>query len=428
MKHTLYILFSILLFTGCTSDRESLSDLIIEEQVVVREIEIDSISFILENSASMKGYIEATGKNKLSSIFRGLESGFLNSKKDFFVANQIVSIKPNLPKEIGDYSKLKDDWSNKSDHELILKHSIKKVSGNNCVVLFTDGIYSIDGQDLEYVSSEIKKAYYKALSKNEVEVLIYKFLVPFSGTYYSEAKDCKSNNFLYNGTRPIYMFVFGKPKVIKKFQEEPDTKRIVKEFNPLSTRFFLTKNYNSKYKVLKKEVIGTLVSGKYGTGGRQGKAGNIVSEAHKSNSDVFQFAFAIDFSEIGLTNEYIENLENYNISSGDYDISQIIPLSELDNKVKLKIQETYQKDNFSHVFVLNSKNDAKTYFGELKIDMKNNATDLSNEINSDCSPEDIDSLNTITFSSLMEGIKRSYENINQGKLLTELIFNIKIDD
>lgn len=426
MKFYLYILVLLGFISSCSSDRKSLDDLTQEEdkeiESVSAPIEIDSMIFIMENSVSMKGYIDCK-QSTLRSIFFELTTGFSSAEKTYYVANQVVSENSKLPNLIENYNKIKDEKSNKSNHEVILKHSIKSVSESNCVVLFTDGIYSMDGNGLDYVSSHIKKAYSEALSKNEVEVLIYKFIVPFSGKYYCESPECKSKKYFYKGKRPIYMFVFGKPEIIKRFQDEPDQKRVVKDFSPTFTRFFLTKENNSEYKVLKPGLLRKYVSGSYGTGGRSGRKEKTISEADKNGKESFQFAFAVDFSDIGLNNDYIENKSNYEISKGNFTIDNIISLNDIDESKADRIRKYLKSDAYTH-FIIASSIEGMDYFGNLKIGLKNIPNILSDDVENDCIKKELDSLNTITFSHLVDGIRKSYENINDEKLLAVLNFTI----
>ena len=439
----LILAFTVFCLNACVDDSENIDDLLQDEKIDSLVIEdnsrLDTLSIIMENSASMRGYFQGKGEKSIRSVFIDLESSFINVEKEFFVANQVVSKKKNLLEIMGKgnlskiYTGLKDGKSTKSDHELILKNCIKQVNDGKSVMLFTDGIYSMDGKSLDYVTGQIKKAYSLALNDNEVEVLIYKFTLPFEGTYYCEATSCsKSKNFNYDGKRPLYLFVFGKPNQINSIRKNKGFERIEKEYKPIYTRFFLTKSYSSSYSVLKPSFFRGLVSGDYGCGNRedriQGLMSHTVSEATKNGGKTFQFAFAANFSDLLLDEAYFLTKENYLIEGVDYQIDSVFSFEDLEITKKNQIVKLFKKtDHKKYVFIVSSKEGAKSFTGNLKIGLKNIPSSLSKRVDSDCSESEIDSLNTITFSSLLKGISESYENLNDNKLLVELNFKIKIN-
>lgn len=437
------LLFTLTLFNSCggndkkdPSPKNGKIEQSDSTEVVYDNSTLDSLSIIMENTASMDGYMNQSPG--LSNIFKAVIKN-INVKQEFFVANTNLHQNEKLEDAItglksSDWSENKGLKANHSDSRKVLEESIKKVTDNNAVIFFTDGIYSMAESEGALNITDIEGYVYRviahAIEENEIEIEIYKFILPFNGYYFSGKPECIDiKTKIKNGKRPIYMFLFGKHKQLKEINNNSSFKKYaVLKYKGISTKFFITKSYETVYTVIERKTIGDqLRTGNYKFGKTTDKKDkralfHKIYSAQKIDK-TFQFYTAVDFSSIGLNSDYIQNKNNYNIVESNYKIDTIISISDYSLDLQDKIKKLHPGTKFSHIIKLTSSV-GKKISGDVTINLENTPAILSKKTLTDCSITTKDSLNTITFPEVMRGIKQAYDDKNKSKPLATIKINI----
>ena len=418
MKKILSLLFIItIIFLGCGARKSEL----VESQNSSPVVKLKKVTFYLENSESMFGYVN--GDNEYIKVISEL-----SSKSDFIsdgVSKEFVLINGKRPLsviELGDVSANLNsvltiagfNKGNTYSSELneMLKLAMQNSGNDKLSVFISDGIFDINktqgiSQYLTIESGVTKANFINRLnSSSSFETLLIKLNSMFNGTYYFASQ---SKKMAIKQTRPYYIWVFGDARLVNKYFSED----------------YINKNLKGRTDYLRFMKLGApLLASRIVKGiNRKGDFDierdnpNSIEDASKDQTGKFSFSFAVDFNGLPFSEVYLTDKKNYQIDNANYEINTIQKVNEkhksfLPGKNKL---------NASHIITLNCKTN-KTHIGLINFKLKYN---LPNWINSNLKVETVDSPLTFGFDKLTSGISDAYNVYNQNKSLAEFKFQIK---
>ncbi|WP_417197580.1 hypothetical protein [Bizionia sp.] len=390
-----------------------------------------SVNFYFENSASMNGYLNGKYfKQVMHRIYGNLNTYTVNP---FFVNTKEYPQVDILNKI--DNSNIKVGDIGNSDHQFIFSNAIENAINNNLSIVITDGIYSVKDGDVDIVSIDIENAFKNALSRNEIETVVFKLSSEFKGTYYSETCEPGKKAININQYRPYYVLLFGNSNSIDKALKDITIIDELEGFEK-QARFFLTKNLKANYTIL------TTGEEKHGQFKASKRGSDIIEEIEDvekfeksgfggtpKSENYLQFGIAIDYSSINLPNTYKEDIENYWVDDQlGYTVTEIINVSDMDKSSRTfrEVQRINDKNktNFTHVIKVKAD---KSLYGNLKIQLQNNLPSWIEITGTDNDCNIIDDIShTFVFDQLMFGISKGYQKINNNSQYLEINLKIKV--
>lgn len=384
------------------------------------------VHFYYENSHSMDGYVQS-GSDFNNNVYRLL----LEFKREYqlkgYFINDTVYPQNDLTGRFADLN-LETEGMSKSNHQYIYDRAIRTSGGNKMSVVVTDGIYSIEGRDLEMVSLDIENAFYSSLKRRDLDMAVLKFESSFTGKYYSEK--CKQKvQHLKTVTRPYYVMLFAEKSVLDQVLEEhfDFSHSGLSGFVDIA-RFFRYDSENADFTLLQ--------DGEEKVGRFDGVGNNFTYEAIQVNrkgnlatgEKGIQLALAADFSNLSVPDSYILDVNNYVIEGGDYKLIEVKELSELSNSsISMSeirdIQYAARNFQFTHMLVMRGEKDL---FSTVQVKLANNMPNwiTYSSIESDCNIEN-QTDKTITFLELMKGVNNAYIQVNNRAHFVSLEFEVK---
>ena len=418
--HSNGILFLLVVFLliSCVSDRKK-GDKPKSSSKDISNKEIpqtfNTINFYFENSGSMNGYLDGTNFKKTMHEIIDDNNPNLNP---YFVNTKEYATSDLLSKI--DTKNIGTKGTGSSDHQFIFTNAIKNAIGNNLSIVVTDGIYSTPTGNVDVVEVDIKKAFIPALKENAIETVVLKMSSHYKGTYYTES-NC--DNVTIDQERPYYILLFGNKETIDNALKNIV---IIKDLPGFKEQagFFLTDSLKVDYTVL------TQGEEKKGSFRRIGYGKGLVkeiedAERYESKSGRYlQFAIAVDYSKLSITDSYLMDNNNYKIDEETgYEVIKIKLVSELINSSLTKREiEKNKMYNPTHIIVVKAKT---KILGNLKIEVENNFPDwiIKTGTVDDCEVNE-NSYQTYAFDKLMIGISKAYKKINIKDEYFEI--NVKI--
>lgn len=139
----------------------------------------------------------------------------------------------------------------------------------------------------------------------------------------------------------------------------------------------------------------------------------LVDVVNDRNGQGFQFSFAVDFTSLPYTESYLQTKDNYS-KNGNYNVTSV-------TKIEKKIYEVTSFDP-SHLITVST---TKSPYCELEISLKNVVPDWITKTHTDDESNiAIDTTQTFGFMSLTNAISEAYSYKNEGKNITNFIFEI----
>ncbi len=418
MKKILPFLFLITaMLLGCG---ERKSELVESQKNSVPGVKLQKVTFYLENSESMFGYV-----NGLTEYVQVISE--LSSKSDFIsngIQKEYVLINGKSPlsvNSLGDISSKLNSFltpagynkGNTSSSELneMLKLAMQNAGNGKISVFISDGIFDINqkAQFLKFLTLEsvvTKGNFINKLSKSSsFQTLLIKLNSQFDGKYFFASQNRVQK---INQKRPYYIWVFGDSHLVNQYLSE----RFINESLVGRTdylRFIKLGLSNVQYGITK--VINQ--KGKFDVHRNNPHS---IENAEKDPTGNFSFSFAVDLSSIPFSESYFTNKSNYSLSN-NYQISSIQRIRP-QQKAFLPIINNF---NPTHVITLICKPQT-SHLGGINLQLK---YVLPNWINkSSPTPEVVDSSSTFGFDKLTSGIAEAYNVHNQNKNLAEFKFQI----
>lgn len=310
-----------------------------------------SVHVLIENSASMDGYVNHTTdfEASLFAIFSGLKTiqniisvdyGFIDSSiGNMHRLENINQIKELTDKLEPDFLKNQSENRSSSDIAQVINLSTQKQKSvkNDVVVLLSDFIFSPPNKDnaSNYLSTQ--RAYIQGIISNKINenngdfaMWIVKLSSKFHGTYF----DKNNTPHKINTQRPYYVWFFGNKNQIQQLSKSLNIQSLP---NYQEDVIFIHNNNSEQFKF---SVLTTTLMGSNPTASfdiENALKDNIISNAKtiKENDDYkFDFEVAIDLNDAFNINkpEYYLDVGNYTTNSELFQVTHIRNAQPSDRK------------------------------------------------------------------------------------------------
>lgn len=425
MKLSYFVLILILFSIGCTNRKDRISASDSEEGSTDKKVEtsvpkpkqqnmkISKAVFYLENSGSMFGYVK--GFTEYVDVVSGLayHNKFSEQKtpRQFYFVNGGENLKiTNIgtdPSDLNDKLNLNGyncGDPSKSNLNSMFQLALAKAKQDTICILISDGIYDLGKPQapmnaLSTEGNETKEKFINRLSDGDLETIIIKLNSHFDGNYFPVT----GGSVKLSQDRPYYVFIFGDTKLLNKYFSDEYIKSL-KGYSDIA-RFLKWNEFSIPYQITNKEKKGNFRF--------DNKNKNKLIRANPVH-DNFQFAFAVDFSELPFSNDFCLSQNNYKCNIDNYIVDDIVSLNE--DKIPgidfdathlitlLSNGNPYGKISLS----LNYRN--PSWIQETNIDEENGIVD--------------DTAHTFGFKFLTEAITEAYDYKNETKTIVDFNFEI----
>jgi len=323
-----------------------------------------TISVYIENSASMSGYVNGSTqfKDALRELLVMLKYEYEESNiKVYFINSEIypTNIKcklEDLPSNLNINTISVGNTSSSNLNE-VFKQVLSKTSKTNISILFSDCIYSINGENTEELLEESKtltKGVFLSKSKENIQLntTIIKLNSLFNGEYWDKSNRAIS---IPNKLRPYYICIIGENELMNDFNAKIifdddkikgyENKSIITSTDYSKGKYFtvLTSTYtNGRFKPIKQ------ISNSNYVGGIE----NV--KVNSRSNELFSFAIALDLNDIPVEYAYITDTSNYKITNGNFTIDRI----EKIEKKNIEAQDwlRIQNSGATHLVLLKANN------------------------------------------------------------------------
>lgn len=398
-------IFALLLFSACnknSSNRNNLTkDIDTAAVIVPKKIQIQKVTFYLENSASMFGYVNGHTEyvNVITELARKAIFAQENTAREFYfinggeeiqitpIGNEASSLENRLNPSGFNVGMIKESNLNK-----MFQIALNKAVGDSISILISDGIYDVGDSnpitEIELKSRETRSKFIERLSAVDFQTILIKLNSSFKGDYYfTSIKGIEK----LDQKRPYYIWIFGKSELLNKyFPEEYITKKL--KGYKADIRFLKFDQNNIQY-----QPISTNSIGRFRFDHRDHhKLTNAQTDRHDLG---FAFSIAVDFSSLPFSDSYYASIDNYEISNN----FKIISIEE-------NVEDIFEVIDFKPTHILNVHTDGSPY-GNLEINLKNVIPSWIEASNiDDDSNIRGDTLHTIGFKYLSAGITEAYQH------------------
>lgn len=424
MKRNLLFALIALSLVGCGNGKRARQDNNISSDSIAKPINVvpinPNINVYIENSGSMDGYIN--GNTEFKGAIRDLlvllkhYYGNANNIKVHFINSQIRET--DTEADLAMFSQnINAQWSaegeNRSSSNLnnIFKQILEKTDSSSISILFSDCIYSIDGQDAEGLLSDqkslTKDAFLSHWRANSIALAttIVKMKSKFTGTYYD--KNNKKTT-LSELQRPYYICIIAGKNVIDDFNnkiplqqgsiEGFDNKYIISSDAAADSIYYsiLLSSYNEgRFKPQRNRNSGNYIHG--------------IEDIKLNNrsGQPFAFAVAVDMKNVPVENDYLLNPYNYVLSNQNFIVKEIVKVDQ--EKINPSDWVKISNENPTHIIVLEATG---TAFNNITIALKKQAPqwiEQSNIIDDSNILENLDK--TFGIKYLIRGIAEAYETL-----------------
>jgi len=374
-----------------------------------------SVVFLLENSASIFGYVSRESEYKETIIELSENPELIKDgvAKEFFLINggeklnfiPIGSTREALENNLNEKGFKRGEYT-KSNINGMFQFALQKANKDTIVVLVSDGIYDMEkGKEqlgeLKRLSKITRSVFLERLQKDPFQTLIIKLVSEFDGFYYP----VKGGAVRLNQKRPYYIWIFGDDHVLNKYFPEDYLKKLAGFEN--FTRLRILGNDSVPYETIRYDKN----IGRFRTH-RENR--NQLSEVEKRNG-TFQFSFAVDYSGLPYNREFLSDKNNYEVSNSNYEMVSIEPANE--NRIKDKLP-------FAPTDIITVRT-TKDPYGDLEVKLKYHVPRWIEETHTD-DDADIkgDSEHTVGIKYLLGGITEAYEEQNKEKSIAKFDFKI----
>jgi len=390
---------------------------------------VRNVSFFLENSGSMNGYLNYNSefKDVVNQITRSIELD--NSIETFYINTEVYPSN----KSLDDFLKTLNAQGIKgygkqttSDLNLMFSKAIERAKASGISILISDGIYSLEKvNEMEQLKGILKReklatrnALIRAIRGTDFQTHIIKLESKFKGRYYT----VDGNNFnINNEIRPYYVWIFGDGKEVQEILSIIKSRGLPGYQN--SANFFIVPDKGLEYSILPNGP------GKIGTFSRSDYETKVIHEIQDTDpargEDSFGFNLMIDLDTwLPIDSEFLSDLDNYEVVSpqNSYSITRIEQADQFDSRTKTALK-SLNLGSFKPSHNLYLKCEGRKRLGEIQINLKyvtprwieSSSTFSDNEYNT----------KTMGFQILMEAFTEAYEVLNDTKYLATT--NLKID-
>lgn len=393
---------------------------------------LNGVNFYLENSGSMPPYTNGNSDftHALVKLLRDIELLPLDTIQIYAANTEIHPLKQGLSEftrflttdgipSIGE--------TGSSDLNLIFENILERHNNDEISILVTDAIYSVEGtpeqliQNLETEAYKTRNSFIKALEKKNLGTLCLQLVSNYNGYYYPAI----GGRLKINQERPYYIWIFGKSEILGEFSDKADV------FNlPGYKDYFISLKSTEKdtpYSIVHDE-IGKIGNFKYAKSYPSKEIEDAERSSRPESKGEFGFTVAADFSSIPFPSKHFTDLNNYQLSTDDYELYNVLSINDdnLNEKQRVKIEEIESEIgeiNFTHILFF--KTDTK-YLQTFEISLNNEIPKWISEVGID-NDSDIEgnTHQTFGFDKLSSGIISAYNKTNNNKTVSTLEVTIK---
>jgi hypothetical protein len=415
-----FILTFFIVISGCINRNEkqskSVTD-VVETVPVKNEIrKIKKVTYYLENSASMFGYVngpseyisvvtELAGKPEFVEEDVLQEFHYINGGQNLH--DILIGKSPDVLKKMLNRKGFTCGDITKSNLNGMFQIALDKAGGDTVSILISDCIYDVGETGATFTvlnieGIETKGKFIKRLQEANIQTIIIKLYSKFTGDYFYTSK--KGGIFI-DQQRPFYVLIFGESELLSRYFSEEYISNQLEGFNSMS-RFLKIDNVGIPYQATTLNKKGTF---KFDRKNRNKLTG---VERNRSGED-FQFSFAVDFSSLPFSDKYLMVKDNFVVTKGNYTITGI---SRQTNPI--------YGLSFTATHLVTLKTDNNPY-GDLEITLLNNIPGWIDETNVDNEIKiEEDSTKTFGFKYLTDAITEAYQYKNKQKNITTFNFEI----
>ncbi len=282
-------------------------------------------SVFIENSASMDGYVQGNSdfKNatynfladilmKTNQITDSMNLNYINSKIIPFdepLDDFIEKLSPSTFQKRGGARGTTDLYD-------VIKRSIDSVKTGRVVVFISDCVFSPGSKRnaLDYLASQktgIKRLFSDLIYEHkDLTTIVIKLNSGFNGDYYDYNNKVIK---LAGQKRPYYIWVVGKYPEIEALQKRVKLEKINGGIEDFYAQYPLSISSQPKHKIVKMGAVGRFEIDRENT--------NTITNAEVSDrggNTGFGFNMVADFSKSGVSENYLTDISNYQLSSDKY--------------------------------------------------------------------------------------------------------------
>jgi hypothetical protein len=422
----------LLLLYACGNDRgrDNTKEEIVESEINTstkekKENKISHVSFFIENSGSMFGYVNGSSSfvnavNDMAQFSSLVKAGtefsyFLVSGSGHDFKTYPLGNDPNTLKAQLNIKHFRKPSSGSSDLNRMFAMALHKAVSDSISILISDGIYAVNKADdpqkaLATEGITTRTTFINRLMEDDIQTLVLKMNSNFRGKFYPGSEFSEE---IIDHQRPYYIWVFGRSDLLNEFLSE-DRLNNLQGFNDIA-RFQKMKMHEVKYK-----AIGFENSGLRPVLGKINELEVVRSSSRTSSAA--SLSIAVDFSGIDIPSSYLEDVRNYEIADG-YQIDGVLSSAVFPSKLTTRYLNNLGQVT-THVIQISSINTAQLGLLDIKIKVKDPEWILESSSNDD-HPLKGNSTQTFGFSTLMKGISEAYKEQSNVDYLCQIILTIK---
>ena len=383
-----------------------------------KEPKIEKVTFYLENSASMFGYVNGATEyvDVLTELAQKPQFAKEKTPREFNFINggENVKITPigNDPTDLT-YKLNKKGFScgdvTKSNLNEMFQIALNKAKGDSISILISDGIYDVENNSktaLKTLGRTTRTKFIQRLNTGDIQTIMIKLNSDFKGYYYPISINGRVQ---IDQKRPYYIWIFGKSQLLNKYFPE---EYISEKLNGYKSMIRFLKIGNSKI-----PYQATTYNKKGGFRFNSNDKNILENVESDRNTKEFKFSVAVDYSSLPFSDSYLNATTNYEINHN----FKILSIENYDPDKKkifgLKLEPT-------HIITVQTNNSP---FGDLHISLKNTIPNWIDNTNMDNDSNITGNTSqTIGFKYLTKGITDAYEKFKtkEGLITT---FTIKLN-
>jgi len=366
---------------------------------------INKVTFYIENSASMFGYVNGYTQyiDVLTELAEKPDFARENTDRSFNFINggEVIKITP-----IGDNpSQLRPKLNKKgykcgdykhSNLNEMFKIALNDANNGNISILISDGIYDVDAgsNSANAIVSQGKATrtkFIEKLSNSNVQTIMVKLKSDFNGSYYHVSKKGSTK---INQPRPYYIWIIGESELLNKYFSTEYLSRL-KGYESMA-RFLKTGTTKLPY-----QVTTYSKKGKYKPDQSNSNILNNVEMAR--NDGGFGFSIAVDYSSLPFSDVFFESIDNYTVD-GHFTITKVERYDQIGKKL--------YGISFTPTHIITVHSDSKPY-GKLVVNLKNKFPSWINNSGIENDKDIInDSRHTVGLQYLTQGIGDAYQEFS----------------
>ncbi|KAA6322522.1 hypothetical protein EZS27_027945 [termite gut metagenome] len=333
-KFVIFFLGTIILLFSCKREiPEDPSDSPVVDSIPPAKVH--TINVYIENSGSMDGYVNGNTefKDAIRDLLVELKYHYDAGKIKIHFINS--DIHPTAIKiDLADFARnINTGWNvgNRASSNLnnVFKQILGKTGENTISILFSDCIYSINGEKtIDLLSDEKSLTKNAFLSKSKTDSIglsttIVKMKSRFTGTYYDKNN---AKTYLTNENRPYYISVIGDKNAIMDF----NSKIRVEKLQGFDNRYVMSSG--SADKLYFSVLLSSYNEGRF-KAVRNLSTKNYIHgiedvKLNRRTNKPFTFAVAIDMKIVPVGADYLLNPSNYLFEDNNFKVKQIVAVDK----------------------------------------------------------------------------------------------------